>query len=53
MAINKLCLTLGAKECLMVYNVATFNPINIAVTILASKLGLSKAVVVVIIAFLL
>ena len=37
----------------MLYNIATANPIQIAISIIASKFGISKTLVVIILAFIL
>lgn len=51
--INQLCMTLNASSCLMAYNILTLNPLNIALTIIATKFGLSKMMVMLILAFVL
>ena len=51
--INQLFVSLNASHCLMAYNIITLNPLNVAITIIASKFGLSKMTVMLILAFVL
>lgn len=51
--INELLMSLNAKGCLIAYNIITLNPVNVAITLLASKFGLSKFAVMLILAFIL
>jgi len=51
--INKILKELGAMNTLTLYNLITINPVQVAVTMIANKFGVSKVVVVLILAFIL
>jgi len=51
--INQLCISLNAKGALTAYSILTLNPLNMAITLIATKFGLSKIMVIVILAFVL
>jgi hypothetical protein len=50
--INQLCKTYNVQYGLVLYNAIMFNPIEMAISILALKLGVNKILVSLIIAFL-
>lgn len=50
--INKILEHYNIQNGILLYNIITANPIDIVIAILASKLGLSKFIVTIIIAFL-
>jgi len=49
---NKLFTHFNLNSTLMLYNIISANPIDIIIGIIASKLGLSKVIVLLIIAFI-
>lgn len=51
--ITKLLKEIGAIHTLSLYNLVTINPVQVAVTAIASKFGISKMTVVLILAFVL
>jgi len=51
--INKILKEIGAINALTLYNLITINPVQVAVTMIANKFGVSKVVVVLILAFIL
>ena len=51
--INKLLNYYNINNGLLIYSIITANPIDVVIALLCSKLGLSKIVVTIIIAFLL
>jgi hypothetical protein len=51
--INELLINLGKPSLMVAYQVATLNPIQMVITALASKFGISKIAVMVILAFIL
>ena len=53
MAVNQFLIALNSPQCVLLYNIATANPIQIAITMIASKFGISKMAVVLILAFIL
>jgi hypothetical protein len=52
-AINKLLGHFGMSNSLIIYNIVTCNPIEIVAQILLAKFGLSKAIITLILIFLL
>ena len=52
-AVNKILNHFGLTSSLIVYNIVTTNPLELAIQILTAKFGLSKAIVTIIIIFLL
>ena len=52
MAMTEMLSTIS-PHCVMLYNIATANPIQIAITIISAKFGIPKALVVIILAFIL
>jgi hypothetical protein len=52
-AINKVLTHFGMNNSLIIYNLLTSNPIEIVVQVLTAKFGLSKAIIAVILIFLL
>lgn len=51
-AINKLCNIYNIEYGLILYSVMSLNPLDIIISLLASKLGLSKVAITLIIAFI-
>ena len=51
--INNLLMTYNLKVGLFAYQIATFSPLDPIITILASKIGVSKLVMLIIISFIL
>jgi hypothetical protein len=52
-AINKILSHFGMTNSLTIYNLVTTSPLEIVVQVLSAKFGLSKAIVMLIIVFLL
>lgn len=52
-AVNKLCSTYNIQYGVLALNIIRINPIDLAITILAVKLGINKLAIGIIIAFLL
>lgn len=50
--INRLCKMYNFDYGLIVYNVIIYNPIEVAISVLALKLGMNKIILTIIIAFL-
>ncbi len=51
--INRILENFGMNSSLIVYNLITSNPIEIVIQVLSAKFGLSKAIISIIIIFLL
>ena len=51
-AIQKLCNIYNIQYGLIIYTIVSANPIDVIISLLAAKLGLSKVVITLIIAFL-
>ncbi len=52
-AINRILESFGMNSSVIIYNLITSNPIHVAIELLTAKYGLSKAIITIVLIFLL